>query len=63
MKLLKVHGSLNWRASRELVGSPLPVLGIDELGSERRLPTNVPAMEVSIFGLGSKLRSDHAYPA
>lgn len=63
LKLLKVHGSLNWRTSREIIGSPLPILGIDEFSVGQRAPANVFAIDVSIFGLGNKLRSDRAYPA
>lgn len=65
LKLLKVHGSLNWRSTRVIVGGPLPVVGFEEVGGDGRGPgALLPRLdEAAIFGLGNKVRSDGAYPA
>lgn len=65
LPVLKLHGSLNWRATREVVGSPLPVLGFEEvdgngLGAGKVLPR---LDEPAIFGLSGKMSPYDPYPA
>ena len=65
LPLLKLHGSLNWRKTRVVVGSPLPIVGFEEvdgngLGVGKLLARlDAPA----IFGLSGKMSPYDPYPA
>lgn len=63
--VLKLHGSLNWRATRVVVGSPLPILGYEEVPGDGLGPGGlVPRLdEPAIFGLSGKMSPSDPYPA
>lgn len=65
LPLLKLHGSLNWRETRVVVGSPLPIVGFEEVdGSGLGVGKNLKRLdEPAIFGLSGKMSPSDPYPA
>ena len=64
LRVLKVHGSLNWRETRPVIGSPLPVVAFEEvegngLGVGKLLKR---LDEPAIFGLNGKDSPYDPYP-
>ncbi len=65
LPVLKLHGSLNWRETRVVVGAPLPIVGFEEvggngLGAGKRIAR---IDEPAIFGLSGKMSPHDPYPA
>lgn len=65
LPVLKLHGSLNWRATRVVVGSPLPIVGFEEVGGNGLGAGKLLARldEPAIFGLSGKMSPYDPYPA
>jgi hypothetical protein len=65
LPVLKLHGSLNWRETRVAVGSPLPIVGFEEVDGSGlgagKLLTRLD--EPAIFGLSGKMSPYDPYPA
>lgn len=63
--VLKLHGSLSWRATRVVVGPPLPVLGFEEVGGDGLGAGRILARldQPAIFGLSGKMSPSDPYPA
>lgn len=65
LPVLKLHGSLNWRATRVVVGAPLPIVGFEVVGGNGLGPGKLLARldEPAIFGLSGKMSPHDPYPA
>lgn len=65
LPLLKLHGSLNWRETRVVIGSPLPIVGFEEVGGNGLGAGKLLARldEPAIFGLSGKMSPYDPYPA
>lgn len=65
LPVLKLHGSLNWRETRVVVGSPLPIVGFEEVDGNGLGSGKVLARldEPAIFGLSGKMSPYDPYPA
>lgn len=65
MPLLKLHGSLNWRETRVVVASPLPIVAFEELaGDGQGAGKVVPRLDPpAIFGSSGKMSTRDPYPA
>ncbi|WP_323986004.1 SIR2 family protein [Microbacterium plantarum] len=65
LPVLKLHGSLNWRETRVVIGSPLPIVGFEEVGGNGRGAGKLLARldEPAICGLSGKMSPYDPYPA
>lgn len=65
LRVLKVHGSLNWRETRVVIASPLPVVAFEEVEGNGLGPGKLVKRvdEPAIFGLNGKVSPYDPYPA
>lgn len=65
LPVLKLHGSLNWRETRVVIGSPLPIVGFEEVGGDGLGAGKLVARldQPAIFGLAGKMSPFDPYPA
>lgn len=65
LPVLKLHGSLNWRETRVVVGAPLPIVAFEEVGGNGLGAGKLLARldEPAIFGLSGKMSPYDPYPA